>query len=359
MKKRWAVIELKSLSRKGGRSSANLVGALEDRDPHSSLRKQGRGGQSSGTSADDYDVSSQLRFKTSASSDYTVAAVGSFLLRLELVLLRLRVGRVQMEAAAVVFALILGCASAPGQTPAPAKRLEQGREFLGLPAPPDPQAAARGQKIFVQNCGFCHGERATGGEGPDLVRSTVVLHDDNGNEIGNVVLHGRPDRGMPAFPSFTPEQIRDVAAFLHQRVEESANRYGYKLANVLTGNASEGKKFFDKRCAQCHSASGDLAHIGSKLEPSDLLVQFLMPATKQAIMVSVRLPSGEAVDGKLKQIDSFTISLWDHDGEYREWSRARNLAVEIHDPLQGHKDLLPVYTNSDMHNMLAYLVTLK
>lgn len=238
-------------------------------------------------------------------------------------------------------------------------RLQRGREFLGLPPPPDPQAAARGQKLFVQNCGFCHGERATGGEGPDLVRSTVVLHDENGSEIGNVVLHGRPDRGMPAFPSFSPEQIRDIAAFLHQRVQQSANRYGYKLTNLVTGNASEGQKFFQAHCGECHSAAGDLQHIGSRMEPSDLIVQFLMPRSKLPATVSVTLPSGETIEGNLKRVDDFTISMWDHDGRYREWSRTKDLKLSIKDPLQGHKDLLPLYTNADMHNVLAYLVTLK
>ncbi len=77
--------------------------------------------------------------------------------------------------------------------------MERGREFLGLGPTADPAAAARGQKTFSQNCAFCHGQNATGAEGPDLVRSAVVLHDEKGETIGPVVLKGRPDRGMPSF----------------------------------------------------------------------------------------------------------------------------------------------------------------
>lgn len=253
----------------------------------------------------------------------------------------------------------LTCAAQTVNNGAQTNRLQHGRDFLGLPPTPDAAAAAQGQKLFVENCGFCHGERATGGEGPDLVRSSVVLHDEGGNQIGNVVLHGRPDRGMPAFPSFSADQIHAIAAFLHARVEESANRYGYKLLNVVTGNAAEGQKFFEQHCTSCHSVTKDLQHVASRFEPSDLQAQFLMPSTSLPTKVTVRLPSGETVEGKLKRIDDFTVSLWDTDGDYREFGRSRDVSVEVHSPLQGHQELLPLYTNADMHNVLAYLVTLK
>src|ERR1039457_4317374 len=65
----------------------------------------------------------------------------------------------------------------------------------------DPAAVERGQKIFQSNCSFCHGANAKGGEsGPDLLRSILVLHDENGDKIGPVVHNGRLDKGMPKFP---------------------------------------------------------------------------------------------------------------------------------------------------------------
>jgi cytochrome c oxidase cbb3-type subunit III len=235
----------------------------------------------------------------------------------------------------------------------------------------DQEAAARGQTIFVQNCGFCHGPNATGAEGPDLLRSTVVLHDEKGERIGEVVTKGRPDRGMPSFSGMTPEQISDIAQFLHARVEAAANRFGYKVQNVVTGNATEGEKYFTGagHCNQCHSATGDLAHIATKFEPADLQAQFLYPARTPnpdpeergdpaQPVVTVTLPSGETISGKLKRIDEFNISLWDQSGEFHSWPRSE-VKVEIHDPLQAHRDLLAQYTDSDMHNVLAYLETLK
>src|SRR5579864_6872695 len=115
------------------------------------------------------------------------------------------------------------------------------REFLGLGPAPDAAAAARGEKLYAPNCGFCHGEKARGGEGPNLVRSPLVLHDEKGEVIGPTITKGFPDKGMPAFSNFTEAQLSDIAQFLHMQVELVANRGIYKRLNVVTGDATAGE----------------------------------------------------------------------------------------------------------------------
>ncbi len=238
--------------------------------------------------------------------------------------------------------------------------VERGRQFLGLAPPADSVAAARGQKLFLQNCAFCHGPNATGAEGPDLVRSTVVLHDEKGETIGPVVLNGRPDKGMPSFSGLTQAQIYDLAEFLHSRVEQVANRFGYKLQNIVTGNAKAGEEFFRGTggCIGCHSPTGDLAHIATKFEPPDLQAQFLYPSHAEAESVTVTLASGEKISGKLKRMDDFEVSMWDSSGAYQSWPRSE-VKLEVRDPLAAHRELLDKYSDADMHNVLAYLETLK
>jgi cytochrome c oxidase cbb3-type subunit III len=255
---------------------------------------------------------------------------------------------------------LTGSMIALAQKPTAQQQVERGRQFLGLAPPPDPVAAAAGEKIYLQTCAFCHGAKATGAEGPNLVRSTVVLHDERGELIGPVVHNGRADRGMPAFPGFTAEQIYELAEFLHSRVEAATNRFGYKVGNVITGNAEEGKKFFETTggCAGCHSITGDLAHVAARYEPADLQAQFLYPSSSPPVTATVTLSSGQVVSGQLKRIDDFDISLWDQDGSYRSWPRDA-VTVTIKDPLAAHRNLLDRYTNQDMHNVLAYLETLK
>src|SRR5215471_3301055 len=136
------------------------------------------------------------------------------------------------------------------------------REFLGLGPAPDEAAAKKGEPLYKQNCATCHGENARGAQGPNLVRSVVVLHDEKGEEIGPVVKGGRP--GMPAFASMPQDDITNIAQYLHLQVELAANRGTYgqtygDLRNKVTGDAKAGEAFFRANCTACHSASGDLA----------------------------------------------------------------------------------------------------
>jgi len=240
------------------------------------------------------------------------------------------------------------------------------REFLGLGPAPDQAAAARGAKIYAPNCAFCHGEKANGGEGPDLVRSALVLHDEKGELIGPVVHSGRPEQGMPAFSSLTKEQLYDLAEFLHERVELAANRGLYKALDVVTGDPKAGKAYFDAHCASCHSVDGDLAHVGSKMQPADLQQAFLYPGargynpgTPKITSVTVTLPSGQIETGVLKHLDDFNVSFTDGSGEYHSIALGPGVKVTLEDKLEGHRRLLDQYTDSEIHNITAYLTTLK
>jgi mono/diheme cytochrome c family protein len=248
-------------------------------------------------------------------------------------------------------------------------------DFLAIGAPPDPAAVQRGQTLFVGTCGFCHGSNATGGNsGPDLVRSVLVLHDKGtGSEIGPVILNGRPDKGMPKF-NLTEAQIKDIAAFLLSRTQAAANRMEYKILNVVTGDPKAGEAYFNAHCANCHSATGDLAHIASKFDAVSLQSRFLYPKEakypgmqgpppdpRAEKTVTVKLASGQTYSGQLTHIDDFSVALTEPSGEHRSWilDAEPGIQVTVNDPLAAHAELLPKYTGADMHNILAYLETLK
>lgn len=249
------------------------------------------------------------------------------------------------------------------------------RGFFALGAAPDPATVDRGQQAFVTNCAFCHGSNANGGNsGPDLVRSVLVLHDEGtGSQIGPVIRNGRPDKGMPKF-NMSEAQIKDIAAFLLSRNQAAANRMEYKIQNVVTGDPKGGETYFGAHCASCHSATGDLAHIAGKYDAVTLQSRFLYPEQRRypgmpgpppdpraETTATVTLRSGEKVSGTLEWIDDFMIVLMDSSGQPRTFTLGGEAGVsyEIHNPLQGHVDLLKRYTDADMHNVLAYLETLK
>jgi cytochrome c oxidase cbb3-type subunit 3 len=227
---------------------------------------------------------------------------------------------------------------------------------------PAADAIERGQQAFVANCGFCHGATAKGGEsGPDLVRSVVVLDDETGDQIGPVIMNGRPDKGMPAFP-LPADQVSDIAAFLRSRTQATINRREYQIPNLLTGDATAGEAYFNGagKCNSCHSPTGDLAGVGKKYEVEALQQRFLYPARgpqRKPSQVTVTMRNGQSYSGELANIDDFTVGLRDAEGYYHSYPR-ENAKVDIRDPYAAHADLLRKYTDADMHNLLAYLVTL-
>ncbi len=286
--------------------------------------------------------------------------------------------------------LIWSAHPAACQTPTPASPAQKQAEAQDVPRSPaaqrrggggggrlypasDTEAVERGHKQFVSACAFCHGSNAKGGEsGPDLLRSVLVLDDEHGDKIGPVILNGRPQKGMPKF-NLSQEQIADISAFLLDRVKAAALRGTYQILNIVSGDPKAGRAYFNGagQCSTCHSLTGDLAHIGSKLDPVALQQKFVMPQEQggfmqpaapdtKPILVKVTPPSGKPVEGRLDRIDDFSVALTTGDGEYRSFTRDGDVPkVEIHNPAQAHIDLLFKYKDADIHNLTAYLVTVK
>jgi cytochrome c oxidase cbb3-type subunit 3 len=230
-------------------------------------------------------------------------------------------------------------------------------------APHGADLAAAGGSLFQQNCAFCHGRDAGGGEtGPDLTRSKLVSADVGGDKIGDVVLHGRVDKGMPAF-QLSPEQITQLAAFIHAQqtkaMSQSGKRKGVDVSDLQTGNVEAGKAYFNGAggCATCHSPTGDLAGIASRYEGLQLEERMLYPKDVKN-KVAVTLASGETVAGTLEYLDEFTVGLRDPAGTYRSWP-VSTVKVKVDAPVEAHVALFPKYTDADIHNLMAYIQTLR
>lgn len=231
---------------------------------------------------------------------------------------------------------------------------------LGLGRVPDAEAARRGEPIFVQNCQACHGEGARGGIGPNLVRSVLVLHDDSGEALTQVIHSGRPQSGMPPFPQITDAQAHDLSEYLHQMIELAANRGLYTNASTMaSGNADRGKAFFAAHCASCHSATGDLAKVATTYsDPPTLMTRIIWPQPKGARKATVTTPDGKTLEGTLAHYDDFDTTLKLADGTTESWETG-TVKVSAPDPIAGHTALLPVYSDDDLHDLTRYLMTLR
>jgi cytochrome c oxidase cbb3-type subunit 3 len=268
--------------------------------------------------------------------------------------------------------IVLLAASALGQPPSAADNSMAASAAAIAGSKENPAAVNRGAKLFATHCGGCHGVNAKGGPGaPDLIRSVLVLDDEKGILIAPVLRDGRPDQGMPK-PNLTEPQISDIVAWLHVQTYAADHRTTYTFLDVVTGDAKKGQAYFNSagKCNTCHSVTGDLKGLGKKYEPFALQSKWLQPRSargaspsdspRSAIKVTVTLPSRESVSGTLDHIDDFNVALYDSSGEYHSFAReGATPKVEVQDPLKAHRDLLAQYTDADIHNVTAFLVTLK
>ncbi len=254
-------------------------------------------------------------------------------------------------------------ASPAGGAPSSEQRAAATRVFLGLGAMPDKAAAARGAPRFQQNCAFCHGPQARGAEGPSLITSDVVLGDDHGEHLVPFLKGGRPEKGMPAFAGLPDDQLKDIAEFLHLQIEDVANRGAYHVLNILVGDAVKGQAYVAANCMSCHSAAA-FAHIASKYRAPDQLQRgWIWPArpadNSLAITATVRTANGATISGRVTQVSDFRITLVDRDGRMHTIERGTGVDVQMKDPLAPHQAMIMTLKNDDMHNVTAYLETLK
>jgi cytochrome c oxidase cbb3-type subunit III len=263
--------------------------------------------------------------------------------------------------------------------------------------PVDTEAADRGRTIYVAECVTCHGAKARGAseqapadmQGPDLVRSVVVLHDvlhsNEGSQIGPFLKKGHPMQSGRSGSSITDDQARDLAQFLKQRLYDTLNRgpgnSGNPAPNIVTGDAAAGAAYFNGagKCNSCHSPTGDLAGIASRFDAVTVQQRFLFPSpgggrggrgaaaaapvagatAPKVVTWTVTLPDGTSFTGTPIKIDDFDVRILDAAGETHAWTRTPEMKLVKHDPYAAHSSMLQQYTDKNIHDVVAYLETLK
>ena len=250
-----------------------------------------------------------------------------------------------------------------GRPADPAARARATREFLGLGVAPDAAAAARGKPVFQAQCAACHGAEARGGIGPNLIYSSVVLDDDHGEKLAPFLKVGRPSKGMPPFASLDDQQLKDVAEFLHQQVESVANRGTYENRNnIVVGDPARGAKYVKSNCSACHSVTGDLKGLAARYRPLDLQRNWIFPQRPddgpRAFRAVVTTPQG-VFKGRVRQVDDFRIVIVDDTETVHAFARDKSVKVQIVDPLAAHREIARTVKDRDLHDVTAYLETLK
>ena len=139
------------------------------------------------------------------------------------------------------------------------------------PAAP-PEVLERGKTMYASMCSACHGADARGGQlgGVNLLRSPECLGDRDGELVLPIVKNGRPGTAMAAMP-MPDDDIKAIVAFLHS-LQAAGQQPGRPPPgppvelNILVGDAKAGARVSSPpTCASCHSTSGDLAGIASRV----------------------------------------------------------------------------------------------
>ncbi len=182
----------------------------------------------------------------------------------------------------------------------------------------DAQALAEGRHRFETRCGGCHGADGTGGERAPAIGSGERGRLESEESVRALIHSGIPDAGMPAFDVPEPE-LSQLVAFVRSRVTPARD-------NMPAGDASAGAAFFfgEGRCAECHSMRGrggvtgpDLSDAGEKMTLAEMEQSLRNPSSRQKRgyeAVTVRLRSGAAVRGLLRNESIYDLQLQDFDG---------------------------------------------
>ena len=254
--------------------------------------------------------------------------------------------------------------------------------------PADPAVVARGRAIYDTDCRSCHGADLRGGEqgGSNLLRATPVLNDREGELIQQVLQASHKGRLPSAGPS--GDDMKALAAYIHSILALAPGQGAPppgppRELKVLVGDAAAGERYFAARCAGCHSVTGDLKGIGARnLGPAALQNLWVAGGsgrgggrggrgagpgpqappmtTRREATVVVTMPGGQQYEGRLERIDDFMVTLTQRDGTPRSFRRSGDVPkVDVRDPLEAHRNLLPTYTDKDIHDVTAYLAGVK
>ena len=240
--------------------------------------------------------------------------------------------------------------------------------------PGDPEVIARGRDVYGISCRACHGLDLRGGDlgGPNLLRSQLVLKDDAGDLMGPVIRDGQSGVGDSTMPpqNLSDEDAAAVVEYIHDVLGTASRQGGPPPGeevelDILVGDATAGRTYFADKCASCHSPDGDLAGLATRIERAQELQNTWVRggarnAQRPQVRVTVMQPTGGRVTGDLERLNDFLVVLTDGEGRHRSFRRRGDVpAVEIDDPMAAHREMLPLYSDTDIHNVTAYLATLK
>ena len=232
----------------------------------------------------------------------------------------------------------------------------------------DAAVVERGKNVYNADCAYCHGEDGRGGEngGTNVLRSDVFMKDRNGEVLAPFLRSNAMENHQF---TMSANKAGDISAFIHNFGMNSRDPGRSRPPSVVVGDAKAGDVYFKANCMRCHAVAQMKTFAAAMPDPRDLQQRWLMPAiaggrgagpTAKPITITVTEANGRKIEGRMRRLDDFIVTLILGDGAERTFRREDSVPkVEVHDPRQAHMELLAKYKDADIHNVTAYLVGLK
>jgi len=219
-----------------------------------------------------------------------------------------------------------------------------------------------GEKLFLGQCGRCHGPKGEGGIGA-LLAQPRLRHAPDEESLFRVIRDGIRGTEMPAGSTLSTREVWQLAAFVRS--------LGRVPIETVAGNPQLGQQIYQAKgkCGQCHIANGqgtsvgpELSDVGARRSAAHIRASLVDPGANvpdRFVQVRVTSKDGRRITGVRIAEDTFTIQLVDLSG--RTYSFFKQELTDIKkdfgkSPMPSYRDVL---TPSELDDLVAYLVSLR
>lgn len=234
-------------------------------------------------------------------------------------------------------------------------------QTLKNPFQSTPDVIDEGMAAYRANCAYCHGMDARGARGPNLTGVFAAGATEEG--LFRLVRRGIPGTEMPPANVFLQEPDT-WKTLMYLRTLSAPPPSG-----PPRGDAGNGERIFQARCALCHRVNGrggvlgpDLSRIGVA-RTRDTLVRQIRGAVEDIREgyepVTVTTGEGRSIRGARKNEDLFSVQIMDSSERLQGFVKS-----DVKTVTREKRSLMPAYTTqqlgeSELDDLLRYLGTLR
>lgn len=217
-----------------------------------------------------------------------------------------------------------------------------------------------GARAYQGTCAACHGPDGNLIAGIDFGRG-VFRRQYSDDELALIIVNGIPNTPMPPSPTMSEAQALQIVSYLRSLPDTAIDA-------SVAGDVANGREIVrgSGDCLDCHRIGGtgsalgpDLSRVGLDRRAAELMRALVEPNAEvqpNHRFYAVTTKRGEEVAGRLLNHDTFTVQLFDSDGQLRSFEK-RDLRAYgfVESPMPSYRDKLSPQALADVVSYLASL----